>query len=147
MRHAHVRLSRRGSIFAMLSCSVLTGATETRCLAAEKEPVESEWKSVEIQSYVNELHQISLVPKTKTVTDPQVTQEIAKFFPGVGTGWRSDRAAGWVRYLEIVFTRKDGTKVKLLCDFTSWSEGRGDRPIGPGFEKYLWKLFQDEAKN
>jgi hypothetical protein len=152
MRHAYVRLSRPARLIAALAWSVLVFATADPCLSAEKKPVDkelpnAEWKSVEIQLFVNELDQVSLVPKIKTVTDPKQTQEIAQFFPGVGTGWRSDRAAGWVRYLEFVFTKKDGGKVKVLCDFTSWSEGRGDRPLAPGFEKYLWKLFKDEAKN
>ena len=66
---------------------------------------------------------------------------LASFFEGLGTGWQSDTAAGYVAWVEIKFIGADGRQVHVVSDYALWSEGHGDRAVKSGFGQYVDTLF------
>jgi hypothetical protein len=83
-------------------------------------------------------------PVAVTLTDAAEVAELAAFFPRVGTGRKSGRAAGWEVGVTITFLTVSGEAVKVSVSWndnlTDWSEGKGDWPVKGDFKAYVDKL-------
>lgn len=76
--------------------------------------------------------------------DQRSANELAAFFPGVGTNMRSNWAGGWMDRVGIVFHRNNGSvEVNVSSDFQYWTEGNahGDFQICGDLRDYIDRLF------
>lgn len=80
-----------------------------------------------------------------TITDRETVNQLASYFPGVGTDWWSLRAGGWVAVADMTFRRDDGRIVKVSSDCESWSEDSGDRSVKAGLKEFLDRLYKEHA--
>lgn len=82
---------------------------------------------------------------TVALADAKEIETLARFFPGLGKGRKSPRAAGWVAAIVIVFHSSDGKMIRVTVspegeDPTVWSEGRGDWPVKGNIKVQMEKL-------
>lgn len=91
-------------------------------------------------------------PLKITLTDKKEVAKLAAFFPKVGQGRESYRAAGWIAGLVVEFTQPNGKTVRVSVsgndDLTVWTEGKGDWPVKGDLKTHvtmLRKLSQFKA--
>lgn len=76
--------------------------------------------------------------------DQRSANDLAAYFPGVGTNRRSNWADGRMNRVEIVFHRNNGSvEVDVSGDYQCWSEGNGhgDFEVRGNLREYLGRLF------
>jgi hypothetical protein len=76
----------------------------------------------------------TVVNKTVTLTKAAQVEQLAKFFPEVGTGRKSNTAGSWKARVIVQFTDEKGGVHKVATNYEFWnSTGQGD-----------WKVEQPE---
>lgn len=84
-----------------------------------------------------------LVNTVQRVIDPKAVEELAAFFPGLGTGKKSRMAGAWMANLQIEFYDADGTRHVVITDYNDWREGAsGDFQANSGLREYIRRMFE-----
>lgn len=79
----------------------------------------------------------------KTTLDAASANRLATFFPQLGTRKKSGTAGAWMPKVEVDFKAADGAVTHVTSNFEVWSEGRGDWPVQPGLEAYVFSMTRD----
>jgi hypothetical protein len=77
---------------------------------------------------------------TKVVEGAQLDQ-LVSYFPGVGTGRRSELFGSWMPTYEICFFRADSTRACISTNGQFWNEESGDWRVDPAFIGFARDLF------
>ena len=99
------------------------------------------FSSVRVTQHYGEAGNPNPVERARNIEDVSVVKKLTSFFPNVGQGRRSHVVAGWEASVVMVFTRPDGTVLRVTSDFESWSERNGDWPVKGDLAKYVDELF------
>ena len=91
-----------------------------------------------------------LVGRRARISDVQVVERLASYFPELDRGRRSATAGGWMPRIQIAFERPDHsiTTVRVHRDLTCWSEGKGDWfTLKPGLDRAVIDLVPTDQDN
>jgi hypothetical protein len=84
--------------------------------------------------------------RTMTTKDAITIRHLASFFPGMADGRSSIRSGGWIANVVIMFTRADGSSIRVGTNYEAWGAqgagGTGEFPVAPGFKAYVDQLIE-----
>jgi hypothetical protein len=105
--------------------------------------------------------EIKLVGGSTKRVDATTAERLASFFPGLGTGQRSNMAGSWLPTMTIIFYEPDGNGLIVQSDGGSWiiknpprvepeittfmgppGNPRGDFPVEGNLQGFIESLFK-----
>lgn len=87
-----------------------------------------------------------VVNQTMRIEDPKEIERLISFFPNLGKGKHSQKAAGWITLVDINLYKDDETVVNVKSNYKYWTEGSGDWAVKGDFEKYIQNIFESSNK-